>query len=220
MLPFLIPLLNIISINWNKIRVCCGGKHIAILGERGVGKTHLLSFLLKGEIPEKYEQTVGDIRSSGAVFKLRDLELVVRKTTDVSGSKDAYSSWKKIHDQADYVFYLLRVDKVLSDDKKTIERIAADIEHIRSWKEQRNDKGVLYYIIGTHCDYDPAFRHLTRETQGKYHDDFINKEIIQTAMLSICDNKHTRVIIGSMLNKECMQSLTYELLCRIQSDCD
>jgi GTPase SAR1 family protein len=83
------------AVNWNNVVIYFKGKRIAILGERAVGKTTLATFLSSGSIPEKYEQTLETRTVNARRFQLNELDLKVRQTRDVSGSKDAYSEWKK-----------------------------------------------------------------------------------------------------------------------------
>ena len=45
-------------VKWDAIVIALQGKKLAVLGERGVGKTHLISFLTSGSLPAEYKQTL------------------------------------------------------------------------------------------------------------------------------------------------------------------
>jgi hypothetical protein len=91
-----------LKLNWAKLETEFKGKRLAVLGARGVGKTHLLTFLTEGEISEsygkgkKYKQTLASEKKPTRRFMLRDLDLIVKETYDVSGDKAAYREWKNL----------------------------------------------------------------------------------------------------------------------------
>ncbi len=45
-----------IALNWDNILIALKGKKLAVLGARGVGKTHIIKFLSSGSIPAEYKQ--------------------------------------------------------------------------------------------------------------------------------------------------------------------
>jgi hypothetical protein len=57
-----------------------------------------------------------------------DLELRLKETLDLPGGKVAYPEWKRLHNEADVVLYLLRADKILAGDFEVEERVQADLE--------------------------------------------------------------------------------------------
>jgi hypothetical protein len=59
------------ALRWNEIVMVWKGKRLAVLGERGVGKTHLVKFLSTGSIPEEYKQTVLPEKAGARRFKLK-----------------------------------------------------------------------------------------------------------------------------------------------------
>jgi hypothetical protein len=96
-----------VALKWDDIVAALRGKRLAVLGARGVGKTHLIEFLTKGLIPTEYTQTVAPTKTASRRFELKDLDLKIKETIDVPGDKSAYAVWKKLHDEAHVVFYLL-----------------------------------------------------------------------------------------------------------------
>src|SRR5688500_16048996 len=92
---------------WDDIVLMLKGKKFAVLGARRVGKTSLTTFLSSGSIPAEYEQTLAPKKASARRFPLKDLDLKVKDTLEVSGDKAAYAEWKELHDQSHVVLYLL-----------------------------------------------------------------------------------------------------------------
>jgi hypothetical protein len=71
------------------------GEHLGVLGERGVGKTHLQTFLREGKIPTIYEQTMRERKLSAAGSQLwavnsadgmDRLRVLLKSGRDVPGS--------------------------------------------------------------------------------------------------------------------------------------
>ena len=106
------------------------GKKLAILGARGVGKTHLLTFLTTGSIPESYKHRR---ESKGR----RSLSL---KIGDLPGGPETYAEWKEIFGEA----YL--IDKLMEHDAEAENRVRRDM---RRWLKDRRPP---FFIIGTHGD--------------------------------------------------------------------
>lgn len=162
--------MSILSAIWDKIVIALRGKRLAVLGERGVGKTTLIQFLTTGTIPEEYEQTTNPEQTDARRFKLKNLSLNIKKSLDVSGDKTEYDKWKLVIEDSDIVLYLLRVDKLMKGDKHTKGRIQEDMNQISRWLE-KNKKKFPLFIIGTHCDRtDPDFTKLPKDEIGDYVD--------------------------------------------------
>lgn len=160
-----------IAFKWDDIVIALKGKKLAVLGARGVGKTHLVQFLSTGSIPAEYRQTVAPEKVSSRRFQLKDLDLNVKESLDVNGDKSAYAEWKELHDQADVVFYLLRADQLIAGNRDTEARVREDLKHIGGWLESRNPRP-RFFIIGTHCDSDPDFNSPSDDKIGNYTDKF------------------------------------------------
>ena len=79
---------GIVVICWDDIVLALAGKTLAVLGPRAVGKTTFIKFLTEGEISEKYEATLGAVKTEGRRFSLKDLKLNVRDGRDVGGGEE------------------------------------------------------------------------------------------------------------------------------------
>src|SRR4051812_38292644 len=67
-----------VAVKWDDIVVALKGKSLAVLGARGVGKTHLITFLTSGSIPAEYKQTVAPEKMTARRFHLKELDLRLR----------------------------------------------------------------------------------------------------------------------------------------------
>ncbi len=113
---------------WDSLILRLKGKKIAVLGARGSGKTTLLTFLSKGELPAETAQTIMASSVSARRFSLKDLNLDLKETRDLPGGEEAFDDWKKLHDESDYVIYLIKSagldkDRIAYDLKKN-QRVA------------------------------------------------------------------------------------------------
>lgn len=199
-----------IGSNWDAIVVKFKGKKLAVLGARGVGKTHLVKFLATGSIPNDYKQTVAPEKSSSRRFQLKDLDLNVKESVDVSGDKAAYAEWKQLHDQADFVFYLMRADKLIAGDRDVEARASEDLAHIGTWLESRKSRP-LFFIIGTHCDLDVEFCSLTDDRIGDYVDRFRRLPIVMDLVAHGGGSQQAKVVLGSMKTVRDTEALVYEI---------
>ena len=76
-----------IAVKWDDIVVALKGKRLAVFRAPIIGKTHLIKFLSSGSIPTEYKQTVAPKKASSRRFQLKDLNLKVKDTLDVSGGQ-------------------------------------------------------------------------------------------------------------------------------------
>lgn len=202
---------------WDDIVVAWKGKRLAVLGARGVGKTHLVSFLATGSIPEEYKQTVAPEKASSRRFQLKDLDIKVKESLDVSGDKAAYAEWKELHDQADVVFYLLRADRLFAGDGDVEARVRNDLRHIGDWLEARQEKRPRFFIIGTHCDHDPKFVCLSADKIGDYVDKFRRLPIVSEIVARGGGAQQAKVVLGSMKTEEDTEALVYLIFKQVAS---
>lgn len=201
---------------WDEIIIFFRGKRLAVLGARGVGKTHLVKFLTTGSIPTEYKQTVAPEKASSRRFQLKDLDLTVKETLDVSGDKAAYAEWKKLHDEADIVFYLLRADRLIAGDPNVETRVREDLRHISGWVEARNPRP-SFFIIGTHCDLDAEFRSLSADKVGDYEDKFRRLPIVAELVARAGGTQQVRVSLGSMQTAQDTEVLVYQIFKQVTS---
>lgn len=205
-----------IALKWDDILVALQGKRLAVLGPRGVGKTHLIRFLTSGSIPAEYKQTVAPHRASARRFQLKDLDLKVKDILDVSGDKAAYAEWKELHDQADLVFYLLRADRLIAADSDVETRASDDLRHIGGWLDARTPRP-RFFIIGTHCDFDPNFSRLSADKLGDYQDNFRKLPIVTELVARAGGAHQTKVVLGSMKTLQDTEALVYQVFLQVTS---
>lgn len=177
---------------WDGIVIKLKGKKIAVLGARGVGKTTLLSFLSKGELPSEYMQTVVTESVKGNRFSMADLKLDLKETSDVSGGHDAVEEWRRIHDSSDIVLYLANATEL---DRRRIER---DLGKIESWRAAREKKPKLMVVV-THLDLDPAYVATPAAKQGDYRDRFV-AENLDSGLHAL--SERPQIIMGSLRDSE------------------
>jgi energy-coupling factor transporter ATP-binding protein EcfA2 len=205
-----------IAVKWDDILVTLKGKRLAVLGARGVGKTHLVKFLTTGSIPAEYKQTVAPEKASSRRFQLKDLDLKVKESLDVSGDKSAYAEWKEQLDQADVVFYLLRADRLIAGDRDVEDRVRDDLKHIGGWLKSRNPRPHVF-IIGTHCDFDPEFRSTSDDKIGDYVDKFRQLPIVVELVARAGGAQQAKVVLGSMKTVENTEALVYQVFMQVTS---
>lgn len=205
-----------IAIKWDDIQVKLKGKRLAVLGARGVGKTHLVKFLTTGSIPADYKQTVAPEKVSSRRFLLQDLDLKVQDSLDVSGDKAAYGEWKELHDQADVVFYLLRADQLIAGDRDVEARVRDDLKHIGGWLEARTPRP-RFFIIGTHCDFDAEFRSMSADKIGDYVDNFRRIPIVSELVARAGGGQQAKVVLGSMKTIKDTEALVYQVFMQVTS---
>lgn len=222
-LPFLIPIAiaavlavigTTIAVQWDQIVVAFKGKRLAVLGARGVGKTHLIRFLASGSIPAEYKQTVAPEKASARRFQLKDLDLKVRDTLDVSGDKAAYAEWKELHDKADVVFYLLRADRLIAGDPEVESRVRDDLRHVGGWLDAHKSRP-RFFIIGTHCDFDGEFTALSADRLGDYMDKFRKLPIVAELVARAGGAQQAKVVLGSMKSLQDTEMLVYQIFMQV-----
>lgn len=203
-------------VKWDDIVIRLKGKRLAVLGSRGVGKTHLLTFLTSGSIPDEYKQTVAPEKTSARRFQLNELDLKVKKTLGVSGDKAAYAEWKELHDQSDVVLYLLRGDRLIANDKVVEARVRDDLRHIAGWLEERKPRPT-FFIIGTHCDLDQEFSTISAEKFGEYVDKFRRLPIVSELVAHGGGTQQVKVVLGSMKTVQDTEKLIYQIFMQVNS---
>jgi len=185
---------------WDDIVGYLQGKQIAVLGARGVGKTTLLKYIEKGMIA-KHGQTIAKQEIESKHLKLGDIDIRLKKTEDVPGDTVAYGVWKKLFDESDLIFYVVRTDMLLKNDLATEKRSEDDLKQIQGWiKESKSKK--QFFIIGNHWDSDPTFKNLTDETEGNYSDRFRSLPIVKQMTQLAGGNASVKFALGSLANKK------------------
>lgn len=204
-----------VALNWDRILVFLKGKRLAVLGERGVGKTHLVEFLSKGSIPSEYKQSSAE-KTAARRFQLRDLDLKIKDSMDVGGGQSFYAEWKELTTNADVVLYLLRADRLFARDAEVEERVRADLRHIGEWLSARKTKPSVF-IFGTHCDLDERFATLTPDRVGDYRDSFSRLPVVSEILMRAGGTGGAKIVLGSMKTVEQTERLVYELFRQVAS---
>jgi hypothetical protein len=197
-----------IALNWNQIVLELKGKRLAVIGERQVGKTTLITYLKDGSVPAEYRETVVPEKAKGERIQLNTLQLDIKTTMDVPGTKDYYADWQKYYRESDYVLYLLRADRLLAGDAATQSRVLSDFHHIESWRKQHSSPPTLL-LIGTHCDLDPNY---ASTSAGNYSDRFRKLPVVVEAITRGGGGAAVKVVLGSMETSGDAEALVFNFL--------
>lgn len=192
---------GVIASNWENIKYALKGKKITVLGARAVGKTTLLKYMEKGILIERYKQTLDKQEVERTRIKLGDLDIRLKKTDDVSGDKAAYGVWKKLFEEADLIFYVVRTDMLLKQDSSTEKRAEDDLRQIQGWIKECNSKK-QFFIVGNHWDTDPDFKNLTSSQMGNYVDRFRSLPVVKKMTQLAGGAATVKVALGSLATEK------------------
>jgi hypothetical protein len=195
---------------WEDIVLYWQGKHVAVLGAPGVGKSHFIKFLTSGSIPTEYKQTVAPEKAAGRRLQLRDLDLKIKNMLDVGGGTEARGQWLKQVARAHIVFYLLRVDQIISGDAAVAARVLSDARHIKDWLKARQPRPALC-IVGTHCDNDLSFRGQFDNHHGDYVRGFRQRPVVNRLVMECGGVSRAQLVIGSMKTVQSTEELVFEV---------
>lgn len=200
--------------NWTKIKILFRGKKIAVLGPRSSGKTTLLQFLVTGELPREYIQTGKPEKLSGRMYKLEDLELIIKDTLDVPGDKLSHTEWERLCQEADIVCYLVDASKLHKADQDYQKNAQEDVRHIRAWHQARKSAPPKFCLVATHCDLIPDYSSLPRDRKADFSDEFWKKDSLQRiinlgggsgyvkcVLGSLKDRTNTEILVGNIFNE-------------------
>lgn len=204
-----------VACNWDNITYALKGKKIAVLGARAVGKTTLLKYMEKGILIERYKQTLDKQEVERTRVKLGDLDILLKKTNDVSGAKDAYGAWKKLFDESNLIFYIVRTDRLLKHDSTTEKRAEDDLRQIQSWiKECKSTK--QFFIVGNHWDSDPEFKNLTSDQMGDYVDRFRALPVVKKMTQLAGGAATVKVALGSLATEKDADTLMTTIFLQVE----
>jgi GTPase SAR1 family protein len=203
---------------WDDILIKFKGKKIAVLGARGVGKSHLINFLTTGSLLEESAQTISSEPFPGKKLNLEGLGLVfIKSGTDVPGGDNTgggYGEWKKVFLEADIVIYLLRADQLLSGDVNVQERIKRDADHLHGFIEERlkeKREPANLYIVGSHCDLNQDYKNCNKGLAGEFTDKFKELPVIRYITNRAGGEQKAAVILGSMETQSSTRKLTSDI---------
>jgi hypothetical protein len=200
----------VVACNWEKIHIALHGKRLAVLGERGVGKTSLITFLQSGTLPVRYCQTGVPKKAAARRFQLEDLDINLKEMYDLSGDESAYGQWKIEVGKADALLYLLRADKIHAGNRSYETRVKNDLRHLADWLEEQ-DKRPHLLLVATHCD---KVSELSNISSGKYAgcvDKFRKLPVVSELVERGGGNGQVRIVLGSLKNTPRTQNLVYSI---------
>lgn len=195
---------------WIWLNELFDSKKLAILGERGVGKTTLLSYITTGDFPKEAKQTVSPQRSKASIFNLEKIRQTISEIWDMPGGKDYYNEWKKQTEEADVVLYLFRINGFKGKEKSIahISRVKRDLMQIKKWITKGKQRLIL---IGTYADKDEEFHKAKRANLGDYYDSFLNT-LEMKEVKTICGGmSNFSVILGSLDTKKGAEIICSEI---------
>ena len=201
---------------WGILKRNLKDKKLAVLGARKVGKSRLIDFLSTGSIPKDYRPDQYAREVKGRRVQLRDLELEIAELTHLPGDWRDYAQWKEDVNNADIVLYLLRVDKLVTGDKITEDRVEQDMKQISRWVKDKHDSEddnkFPLFIIGTYCDLtDPDLTTLPADQIGDYADRVREMPIFQKIERLGGGGSKVRFVFGSLKSRATAEELVYHL---------
>lgn len=143
----------IYAVNINNIK----GKRFTILGTRASGKTSLHKFLSEGELPSDYVASAEE-KIKDNYFKLKDLKLRIKSSTDIGGDMRFEQRWKDLISKGDYICYMIKMDKICSSDEtdyrsKVVRHIQFILKHMQDVKIESP-----LYLVFSFCDLVGEFQ--------------------------------------------------------------
>jgi len=203
--------------NWENIVYSLKGKKIAVLGARKVGKTTLLKYMEKGILIERYKQTCDKDAIERTRIKLGDLDILIKKTDDVSGDIAQYYVWKNLFEGSDLVLYIVRTDMLLKHDSETEKRTEDDLKQIQSWiKELSSTQRKQLFIVGNHWDSDPVYKNLTPDQKGNYQSQFTSLPIVKKMIQLAGGAAKVKVALGSLANEQDANNLIQTIFKQVE----
>ena len=182
------------------------GKRITVLGGRGVGKTTFLHYLKTQKIKSSSEQTHIENYQSMTV-KVDNISLHIKEGQDVGGSQSQHGEWRKQIQEADILFYLMDISKILAKDKRYIDNVKKDITAIQGEIEKRQDK-IAVFLIANHADKCDEYT----SNLAKFEEKVNKNQTVETVVIEFGGDDHCRVIIGSLKDEYHAEKLLKTIL--------
>jgi tRNA U34 5-carboxymethylaminomethyl modifying GTPase MnmE/TrmE len=198
---------------WVKLKKIVDGKEVIILGQRSTGKTTLLNYLARFEIPIDPKQTSTVERIQKKKNKqLKQLGWKVRLANtqkDYGGVTGDYTAWLSGIETADIMIYLFKIDEWLSTPETVEAQLDKDLVNI---KKGLAIKAIPVFIIGTHFDlYESVFGN-SEEERRKLIDEIKGEGFIKS-MKAVLDNevRTSHILIGSLKTETDMQEIVKQM---------
>lgn len=205
------------------------GQKLGVLGERGVGKTHLQTFLREGRIPTVYVQTQTQERLASSKAQLWEVESLggqaavsrirLKSGFDVPGSAGAVEAWKEVVNASTILLYLFRADLVFDDDIVHLKRIEDDAALLSKLIHERVDSGahLKTALVGTHYDKVLGYKGPSCGSAFyRWHVEMENNQYINDARLTVGGSveEYPKLVVGSMSTLEGTRELAFRLFAR------
>jgi GTPase SAR1 family protein len=205
--------LAVLLYNWGIYKGNFSGRQVAILGERSSGKSHLFHFLTKGQLPAVTKNTAGTekIANSTTNIKVDGQRISLEGSIDVPGTESFYKAWRDGCQSADWIIYLLRVDKVMAGDLRTLKRVEDDISLISQCIIERKHPPEKIILIGTHRDLDTTYQIMGEDEGDLYTDKFRNSRIVEKLDCYISGKPRPIFLTGSLKDEIGAQLLINEI---------
>lgn len=182
-------------------------KPLTILGERGVGKTHLAQYLEHGSVPTATQKTSTRQKSRKISVKIAQLSYTLRTIHDLPGDKDFYGQWEESYNASEYIFYLVRADKLFAGDTATERRIRNDAEHMSTWRDALPNSKKTLIVVGTFADKDPSFNGAASYDYADYKDRFSKIDVVREFISRNGGLSEVRTVVGSMVDATSTKAL-------------
>lgn len=232
MLPLVVPLVGGVAV-YALYKLFWDGKQIAVLGSRGVGKTTFWEFLKTKKITnETFEATRARKSYKSITIKEDGLKIKFTQNYDVGGGAGNYSDWETSVNDANYIFYILDIHKVLNCDYDYINHVRSDMDYIsskirerrlsaeksisdgilssvaNSVKDSFKETDIRVFLLATHADLQPNYKtNLKLFEQEVSRNTFVNE--FQT---KLGGTKYCKLILGSLVTTQDAQTLLQEIL--------
>lgn len=185
------------------------GRPMAVLGQRGVGKTVLFTFLTTGSVVTDYTPSRGSSpvgRGNYATKNANADNLYVARSVDVSGDDASTAAWRDAFERAaaderGICLYLIDASKILAEDEKHIERIRMDMDRISDWSAKAPfHSSPRIAVIATHIDLVGAWARGTATRRTSIEDSLRRHEVFSPVLAD--SGRFLDVLCADLSNKD------------------
>jgi hypothetical protein len=187
--------------------------HVAVLGERGTGKTTLLRTLAGRATDGRYEPTQSPEEIPATEITVDEQRYLVRETFDVSGSTDAYQAWWWSAASKRSLVYLVDARRLADVTRepfaKEPERLKRDAEQIAFMLQKKGEpKDWRCVIAVTHRDEDPRFG---SASSGRPYVDLIGEDL-RDVIFTLGGHSKVRITSGSLRPESAGKELIMDII--------
>lgn len=185
------------------------GRAMAVLGQRGVGKTVLFAFLTTGNVVTDYTPSRGSSPVGRGKHRTKNTNadnLYVARSVDVSGDDASTAAWRHAFERAaaderGLCLYLVDASKILAEDEKHIERIRMDMDRIFDWSAKaplRSSPRIA--IVATHIDLVNAWSRGSATRRASIEDSLRQHEVFSPVIAD--SRRFLDVFCADLSNKD------------------